>query len=705
MAEKKEYKNALRPGYELVGGDHAYTIEQVLGQGGFGITYRVTAKIKTGNITVKTRFAVKEFFPSDCWRDPGSAVMKFSPNHEDEIKESLSDFINEGKRLQKICQKNSNIVNVNEVFEDKATGTAYFVMEYLAGGDLCSMVKSYGGGVSEATMMSILNPIANAVQFLHENNMLHLDIKPDNIVMRQSDDPNEADIPVLIDFGISVHFKKDGSPTTKNPNKGTSQGYSPTEQYAGVTHFAPQYDIYALAATCFYMLAGCDPKSAFEVTSNDIRNELEGKASERTIDAIVHGMRKDASDRPKTIGQFLKGFKESNAMRIGHIVKGRYQNYLVVAVIEEKEDFILYKATTASATGADRSTHATMKTSYNLWEQFSPSLGDKRSKNGQVILASQTRPGWLIPNQVARFESHQYGFKGGTNGGALDCEYFVNGTQYVAVREKYKPRPQWIVSLEKSWRKLLQALGSNKKGILIGAAAVATLAVGYWGYTWGYLSWQESQRQKHEQLSDQLQAAIDNNDKAELERFADMDSARAFLPLAYIYESEGNYDLAREFAQKAMEYGGLDVASAENLVQRIDEVLTYQADSIRHAEEEAAQMNEPSESAVETTTETQSTEKVKTDLTKEEAAKKAKEEAAAKAKREAEAKKKKEEAERKAKEEAAKKKKEEEAKSKVNLDEQARQAYARGDEATLKRLARQGNSTAKSFCESAGIKY
>lgn len=682
MAEKKEYKNALQPGYELVGGDHAYTIEKVLGQGGFGITYRVTAKIKTGNITVKTRFAVKEFFPSDCWRAPGSAVMKFSPNHEDEIKEGMADFMNEGKRLQKICQKNSNIVNVNEVFEDKATGTAYFVMEYLAGGDLCSMVNANGGGVSEATLMSILNPIAHAVQFLHENNMLHLDIKPENIVMRQSDDPNEADIPVLIDFGISVHFKKDGSPTTKNPNKGTSQGYSPTEQYAGVTHFAPQYDIYALAATSFYMLTGRDPKSAFEINATDIRNELNGMASDRTIDAIAHGMRKDASDRPKSIEQFMKGFKESNALRIGHIVKGQYQNYLVVAVIEEKEDYILYKATTA-ATEEGRSTHATLKTSYNLWEQFSASLGDRRSTQGQVILSPRTRPEWQIPGHIAGFEYMNYGYKGSQNGGALDCEYFINGTQYVAVRESYKPTPQWLLFLENMWYNLSQGLVRNMKNILIGAGTIGVIAVGYWGFN----SWQENQRQKRLELHTQLQQAIDSGNQAILMQFAELDSARAFLPLARIYEKGKEYNQAKEFAQKAQESGILspaDAKIADELISRADSVMLAQAEAEKQARAQAVD-SIPTEEAVTKQADTESAkakEKAKADT-------KAKADAEAKAKREAEAKAK----AKKAQEEAQKKN--EESKPKVSLDEQARQAWQKGDAKTLKKLAQQGSAVAK----------
>lgn len=302
MADKKKYEQALPVGYKLTGGSHDYFIEQVLGQGGFGITYKVKARIKAGNIGIDAHFAVKEYFPSGCWRTPGDTMMLYAPTSEEAVKTSLKDFISEGHRLQQICNINSNIVSVNEVFE--ANGTAYFVMEYLLGGDIRKMVHNNGGAMSEDEMLGIITPVANAVQCLHDNNMLHLDIKPENIVMRQSEDGTHM-VPVLIDFGIAVHFDEKGAPTTTSPSKGVTQGYSPVEQFAGITRFDPRFDVYSLSATCYYMLTGQTPKSAFDVTDADIRTALEGHASPSTIDAIAGGMCKDVVNRTPSVRNLL----------------------------------------------------------------------------------------------------------------------------------------------------------------------------------------------------------------------------------------------------------------------------------------------------------------------------------------------------------------------------------------------------------------
>ena len=96
MADNKKFEQALPIGFRLVGGSHNYIIEQVLGQGGFGITYKVKARIMAGNIAVTTHFAVKEFFPSGCWRTTGSTEMLYAPTTEEEVKSNLKDFVAEG---------------------------------------------------------------------------------------------------------------------------------------------------------------------------------------------------------------------------------------------------------------------------------------------------------------------------------------------------------------------------------------------------------------------------------------------------------------------------------------------------------------------------------------------------------------------------------------------------------------------------------
>ena len=301
MAERI-FEQALPIGFKLVGGAHNYIIEQVLGQGGFGITYKVKARIKTGNINVTTHFAVKEFFPSTCWRTNSSTKMLYAPTQSEEIKESLADFIYEGRRLQGICSINPNIVKVNEVFE--ANDTAYYVMEYLEGGDLRKLVKENNNKLNEQQMLNIMIPIGNSVQCLHDNNMLHLDIKPDNIVMRHDDETN-TDVPVLIDFGLATHFDPKGTPTSKTPSMGISAGYSPIEQYTQLQHFDPRLDVYAFSATCFYLLTGKDPVDAINLPYNYVASMLPSDVSTHISKAIERGMSKENVSRTASINDLL----------------------------------------------------------------------------------------------------------------------------------------------------------------------------------------------------------------------------------------------------------------------------------------------------------------------------------------------------------------------------------------------------------------
>lgn len=582
MAEGKKYEQALPVGFKLIGGSHVYTIEQVLGQGGFGITYKVKARIKAGNITVTTHFAVKEFFPSSCWRTEGSTNMLYSPTTKEEMQACLKDFIAEGQRLQRICSINSNIVSVNEVFE--ANNTAYFVMEYLAGGDLRKMVKDNGGGLSEATMLSILTPVAGAIQCLHDNNMLHLDIKPENIVMRQSDD-GDPDVPVLIDFGISVHFTSDGAPTTTRPSKGVTQGYSPVEQFAGVSYFDPRIDIYALSATCYFLLTGRDPKSAFEINAASIAADLHGLASQMTIDNIVRGMSKEFSDRPATIRQFMSGFEASVALSPGTVVKGMYQSYIISAVIDGNNDFVLYKASLATNSMTPNE-NATRRINGGGMSGLMPFMLWERLNNGARIspaTAVQLAP-WSILAEKG-FTSQAYGGQADEKQDVV-CEYFVdNGVEYVAVRQDYA-----ITSPEPSYPQPNPTPNPTPKptpkpkpnrGLIIALSALATiLVIGL--ATWGLLSLMggnsKSKKSGKGNKDDEksLNYAIKNDDADLLLEYAEMDSARAYVPLAIYYEGEENYEEAMRWAKKALysvDISEEDQRRANKLVERLKNVL------------------------------------------------------------------------------------------------------------------------------------
>ncbi len=144
------------------------SLSPVLGQGGSGITYLASSIVETGNISHKVYFAIKEYFEKGvCYRDVDNLTMKFSPAAKEDVEEGLKDFITEATRLNKICVNNKNIVNVNEVFE--TNDTAYYVMEYLDGGNLRDKIKENGGAFSVDEALSYFLPISNAVSYIHNS--------------------------------------------------------------------------------------------------------------------------------------------------------------------------------------------------------------------------------------------------------------------------------------------------------------------------------------------------------------------------------------------------------------------------------------------------------------------------------------------------------------------------------------------------------
>ena len=294
-------KYTLSIGAKLHSPKRTYTVEKVLGQGGFGITYKVSANLQVENVTIRTYFAVKEFFMSDaCERNENDSICYSSPV-KDKVEESRKDFLAEAQRLNKISLEHPNIIHVNEVFE--ANNTVYYVMEYLDAGSLRSYVREHGA-LSESEALAIMTPIMNAVDYLHQHRMTHLDIKPDNVMLKHDPDTGEI-IPVLIDFGLSKHYDKNGNPTSTMRASGFSDGYAPVEQYTGIYTFSPQADVYALAATLYYALVGKDPVIATELSEEKIRVALNGK-SYHVVSAIVEAMRMHKGERTLSVRKMMQ---------------------------------------------------------------------------------------------------------------------------------------------------------------------------------------------------------------------------------------------------------------------------------------------------------------------------------------------------------------------------------------------------------------
>ena len=290
-------ESSLKIGTILNNGEWRYKIIDVLGQGGFGITYLAIGEVKVGNVTTDAKFAIKEHFPSTFSNREGLSVVP----KEDKISEyerSKSDFISEAKKIHALGTENENIVKVNEVFEENRT--AYYVMQYINGVSLTDYVKSKKK-LSYNETLTLLLPIVNAVDFLHKSRINHLDIKPDNIMLHDSID---GKVPVLIDFGLSVHFKKNGDKTSPKGVMGVSEGYSPLEQYAGIKEFNPATDIYSLAATMLYALTGVTPKGASDLKLSEVRANLAKLAPQQAIDALCKALNKSYEDRTASVNAF-----------------------------------------------------------------------------------------------------------------------------------------------------------------------------------------------------------------------------------------------------------------------------------------------------------------------------------------------------------------------------------------------------------------
>ena len=288
-------ENALAIGSVLKGAT-TYTIEKQLHCGGFGMTYLAKARIMVGNIPQVAMFTIKEFFMGKiCSRDANGNVQVAQENQQ-LFKQAKQDFREEAEILHSL--KHANIVPVNEVFEQN--NTVYYVMAYLGNVSIYQYVSEQGGALSENQARKIVSALSGALSYLHNRHILHLDIKPDNVMMMGD---GASAKPVLIDFGQAVYFEN-GKPKRNKGIGGYSRGFSPLELKQTVTEFQPSLDIYSLAATLLYMLTGKEPCDASEQSVHKIYRALPEDVSQNTMDAIICGMQKDSLCHPQTILDF-----------------------------------------------------------------------------------------------------------------------------------------------------------------------------------------------------------------------------------------------------------------------------------------------------------------------------------------------------------------------------------------------------------------
>lgn len=288
----------LQPGTVIHGTHNDYRIERVLGQGSFGITYVANVRLKgrLGAIESAAMVAIKEFFLRDVSSRNGLRV--FSVSDSTLCSDYRRDFLREAQNLSRL--DNKHIVKVLETIEEN--DTVYYVMEYLSGGNLDQHILSHGK-LSCREALDIALQIGEALKCMHAQHMLHLDLKPLN-VMRGEDGHI-----VLIDFGLSKCFGADGQPESSTRIGQGTTGYAPIEQHSfkKADGFMPTLDIYALGATLFKMLTGCVPPEASVVLNEGLPvDELSSAGVPPAVIALVErAMQPLRRMRHQTVDEFV----------------------------------------------------------------------------------------------------------------------------------------------------------------------------------------------------------------------------------------------------------------------------------------------------------------------------------------------------------------------------------------------------------------
>ncbi len=293
---------ALPVGYSL----GEYAVAAVLGEGGFGITYRAR------DTKLGVDVAIKEYFPTVYADRTQSSTIVPRPGADlENYQWGLSEFLKEAQALAKF--KHPHIVRVLRFLE--ANGTAYTIMEYEEGETLTSYLRKHGGVLGEPALLQVFLPILNGLQAVHDAGLLHLDIKPDNIYMRTSGQP------VLIDFGSSRQMRGDaGGKITLTP------GYCALEQYPGHGDIGVASDVYGMGATLYRCITNKNPVDALQRYNAFGRTRLDplppAASFERPVysahirDCIDRALKLSAADRPASAYALQQGLMGKDMAKV-----------------------------------------------------------------------------------------------------------------------------------------------------------------------------------------------------------------------------------------------------------------------------------------------------------------------------------------------------------------------------------------------------
>ncbi len=296
MSNNINTDNMLRVGTVLHG---TYRIDRYLSSGGFGNTYVAT------NIQFGEQYAIKEFFMRGIsQRDNNNTTVSVSnTDNRDTFASQLEKFKKEARRLRKL--DNEHIVRVHDLFEEN--GTAYYVMDYIDGENLSDRLKRTGKPLSEAEVMQLLPQILDALEAAHKEGILHLDLKPANIMV------DKQGVVKLIDFGASKQQSAQGGATTSTAVSYTN-GYAPREQMEqNLEKFGPWTDFYALGATLYTLLTNKKPTLPSDIDDDGSEDKnvalpMPTGCDDKWKKMILWLMSTNRKDRPQNVETFREQF-------------------------------------------------------------------------------------------------------------------------------------------------------------------------------------------------------------------------------------------------------------------------------------------------------------------------------------------------------------------------------------------------------------
>jgi serine/threonine protein kinase len=268
-----------------------YRVEEVLGMGGFGITYRAR------DTRLDTEVAIKEYYPRQvAGRTRDSRNIRPHSLEARAFVNGLKRFRQEGRTVAKF--DHPNVVDVQSYFEENGTG--YLVMKYYEGQSLDEYIHAKGGTLSEERAVGIMLDVLTGLHAVHAEGILHRDVDPRNIYITKDGDV------ILIDFGAAREAIGDPNQTLTVVLK---KSYAPLEQYSAKGKQGPWTDVYACAATLYECLTGEAPPAVTERVQNDKivdvnLQEVRPEVSRQTSLAVQKGLTIDPEKRPASPQEF-----------------------------------------------------------------------------------------------------------------------------------------------------------------------------------------------------------------------------------------------------------------------------------------------------------------------------------------------------------------------------------------------------------------